>query len=38
MTTEELIEKLELIQKLKCGTSTLEIKVQNRDANSINKV
>ena len=26
MTTEELIEKLELIQKLKCETSTLEIK------------
>ena len=26
MTTEELIEKLELIQKLKCETSTLELK------------
>ena len=26
MTTEELLEKLELIQKLKCETSTLEIK------------
>ena len=26
MTTEELIEKLELIQKMKCETSTLEIK------------
>lgn len=26
MTTEELIEKLELIQKLKCETNTLEIK------------
>ena len=26
MTTEELTEKLELIQKLKCETSTLEIK------------
>lgn len=26
MTTEELIEKLDLIQKLKCETSTLEIK------------
>ena len=26
MTTEELIEKLELIQKLKCETPTLEIK------------
>lgn len=26
MTTEELIEKLELIQKFKCETSTLEIK------------
>lgn len=26
MTTEELIEKLELIQKLKCETSSLEIK------------
>ena len=26
MTTEELIEKLELIQKNKCETSTLEIK------------
>lgn len=26
MTSEELIEKLELIQKLKCETSTLEIK------------
>ena len=26
MTTEELLEKLELIQKMKCETSTLEIK------------
>lgn len=26
MTTEELLEKLELIQKIKCETSTLEIK------------
>ena len=26
MTTEELLEKLDLIQKLKCETSTLEIK------------
>ena len=26
MTTEELLEKLELIQKLKCETNTLEIK------------
>ena len=26
MTTEELLEKLEIIQKLKCETSTLEIK------------
>ena len=26
MTTEELLEKLELIQKFKCETSTLEIK------------
>ena len=26
MTTEELLEKLELIQKLKCETPTLEIK------------
>lgn len=26
MTTEELMEKLELIQKMKCETSTLEIK------------
>ena len=25
LTTEELIEKLELIQKLKCETNTLEI-------------
>ena len=26
MTTEELLEKLELIQRLKCETPTLEIK------------
>lgn len=26
MTTKELVEKLELIQKLKCETPTLEIK------------
>ena len=26
MTTEELIEKLNLIQKLKCGTPSIEIK------------
>ena len=26
MTTEELLEKLELIQRMKCETSTLEIK------------
>ena len=26
MTTEELLEKLELIQKLKCETPTLEIR------------
>lgn len=26
MTTEESLEKLEIIQKLKCETSTLEIK------------
>ena len=26
MTTEELYEKLELIQKIKCETATLEIK------------
>ena len=30
MTTEELLEKLELIQKLKCETPTLEIKSANQ--------
>lgn len=30
MTTEELLEKLELIQKFKCETSTLEIKSAER--------
>ena len=31
MTTEELIEKLELIQKLKCKTPTLEIKSAEKE-------
>lgn len=33
MTTEELIEKLEMIQTLKCETSTLELKSAEKITN-----
>lgn len=36
MTNEELIEKLELIQKFKCETPTLEIKSATRYQKSSN--